>query len=180
MVVLAHQISVLFIRASCRDATQHIHTYCFSFLCFFLFIWAINQQFIRFSFVCLFVCLLQSRNWQTCNSKMIKNCFLWTHKKNIFTIPYHLAPFLELLFKLSECWRWASFAHTHHPKDDIQTQKLTASPCLVVSNWPKFLRFLILPHYFNLIVLGTLTAWCAVTKDFPAVKKTLSSKVRQS
>lgn len=179
MVVLAHQISVLFIRASCRDATQHIHTYCFSFLCFFLFIWAINQQFFFLLFVYLFVCLNQETG-KLATAKWLKIVFLWTHKKNIFTIPYHLAPFLELLFKLSECWHWASFAHTHHPKDDIQTQKLTASPCLVVSNWPKFLRFLILPHYFNLIVLGTLTAWCAVTKDFPAVKKTLSSKVHQS
>lgn len=169
MVVLAHQILVLFIRASCRDATQHSHTYCFSFLCFFLFIWAINQQlFVFLLFVYSFVCFNQETG-KLATAKWLKITFLWTHKKNIFTIPYHLAPFLELLFKLSECWRWASFAHTHHPKDDIQTQKLTASPCLVVSDWPKFLRF-----------LGTLTAWCAVTKDFPAVKKTLSSKVRQS
>lgn len=146
---------------------------------FYLYELLINSLFIFLLFVYLFVCFnqetgkLATRTW-------LKIVFLWTHKKNIFTIPYHLASFLELLFKLSECWRWASFAHTHHPKDDIQTQKLTASPCLVVSNWPKFLRFLILPHYFNLIVLGTLTAWCAVTKDFPAVKKTLSSKVRPS
>lgn len=146
---------------------------------FYLYELLINSLFIFLLFVYLFVCFNQETG-KLATAKWLKIVFLWTHKKNIFTIPYHLAPFLELLFKLSECWRWASFAHTHHPKDDIQTQKLTASPCLVVSNWPKFLRFLILPHYFNLIVLGTLTAWCAVTKDFPAVKKTLSSKVRPS
>lgn len=96
-----------FIHQSFLQRCNATHSHLLFFLplfFFYLYELLINSLFVFLLFVYLFVCFNQETG-KLATAKWLKIVFLWTHKKYIFTIPYHLAPFLELLFKLSECCR---------------------------------------------------------------------------